>query len=155
MRGNDSLAKSERGKSGCGVCSTSLSILVDLRQITITPQRVVAFTATAILIYVFWKGPERFYYEAFGTWIISPSIYVRILPFPLNQWLLSGIRNFPLLPAVLCMAPLLMLSLSFAFAIYSIWQKSLPHAFISLALATTVFSVYHWVQPFGITLIRY
>ena len=155
MGANDSLAKSERGKSGCVVCSTSLSILVDLGRIIITPQRVVAFTATAILIYVFWKGPERFYYEAFGTWIISPAIYVRILPFPLNQWLLSGIRNFPLLPTVLCMAPLLMLSLSFAFAIYSIWQKSLPHAFISLALATTVFSVYHWVQPFGITLIGY
>jgi hypothetical protein len=128
---------------------------VDLRQSLITPQRVVAFTATAILIYVLWKGPERFYYEAFGTWIISPLIYVRILPFPLSQWLLASIRNFPLLPAILCIAPLMMLSLSFAFAIYSIWQKSLLHAFLSLALATTVFSVYHCVQPFGITLIRY
>jgi hypothetical protein len=128
---------------------------VDLRQNIITPQRVVAFTATAILIYVFWKGPERFYYEAFGTWMISPVIYVRILPFPLNQWLLASIQNFPLLPAILCITPLLMLSLSFAFAIYSIWQKSLLHAFLSLALATTVFSVYHCVQPFGITLIRY
>ncbi len=128
---------------------------MDLRQIVITPQRVVAFTATAILIYVFWKGPERFYYEAFGTWIISPVIYVRILPVPFNQWLLSGIRNFPLLPAVLCMTPLLMLLVSLALAMYSIWQKSLLHAFISLGLTTIVFSVYHWVQPLGITLIRY
>jgi len=121
----------------------------------ITPRRVVTFTMTAIVIYVFWKGPERFYYESFGTWMISPVIYVRVLPFPLNEWLLAGIRHFPLLPTVLCMAPLAMLSLSFAFAIYSIWNKSLLHAFISLGLAAAVFSVYHFIQPFGITFIRY
>jgi hypothetical protein len=128
---------------------------MNLRQIAITPQRIVAFTVTAIVMYVFWQGPERFYHEAFGTWIISPVIYVRLLPFPFNHWLLAGIRNFPPLSAILCIAPLLILSLSFAFAIYSIWQNSLVHAFLSLALAATVFSVYHCVQPFGITLIRY
>jgi hypothetical protein len=132
-----------------------LFVLMNLRQITVTPQRVVAFTVTAIVLYVLWRGPERFYYESFGTWIISPAIYVRVLPFPFNQWLLAGIRNFPLLPAILCIAPLVMLSLSFAFALYSIWKESLIHAFISLALTATVFSVYHCVQPFGITLIRY
>ncbi len=128
---------------------------MNLRQIAITPQRVVAFTLIAIVMYVFLQGPERFYHEAFGTWIISPVIYVRLLPFPFNHWLLAGIRNFPPLSAILCIAPLLILSLSFAFAIYSIWQNSLVHAFLSLALAATVFSVYHCVQPFGITLIRY
>jgi hypothetical protein len=124
-------------------------------KIMVTPQRVVAFTVIAVTIYVLWQGPERFYYEAFGTWVVSPGIYVRVLPFPFNEWLLTGMRNVPFLPAVLCFAPLLMLSLSFAFALYSIWKESLIHAFVSLALAATVFSVYHCVQPLGITLIRY
>jgi hypothetical protein len=106
-------------------------------------------------MYVLWRGPERFCYESFGTWIVSPSIYVRVLPFPLNQWLLTSMRTFPLLPTILCIAPLAMLSLSFGFALYSIWRESLLHAFICLALAATVFSIYHCVQPFGITVIRY
>jgi hypothetical protein len=121
----------------------------------ITPRRVVAFTATAILIYVFSQGPERFYYESFGTWIISPVIYVRLLPFPLNEWLLAGINHVPLLASALHLIPLAMLSLSFALAMYSIWNKTVVHALISLALAATVFSVYHLIQPLGITLIRY
>jgi hypothetical protein len=121
----------------------------------ITPPRVVAFTATAILIYVFWQGPERFYYESFGTWIVSPGIYVRLLPFPLNEWLLIGMRHAPLLASVLHLAPLAMLALSCALAMYSIWNQTVVHALISLALVAAVFSVYHFIQPLGITLIRY
>ncbi len=128
---------------------------MNLWNMRLTPPRVVAFTVVAVAIYVLWQGPERFYYEAFGTWIMSPGIYVRLLPFPFNAWLLAGMRAFPLLPTILCIAPVGMLSLSFAFALSSIWKKSLPHAFLSCGLATTVFSVYHYVQPFGITLIRY
>jgi hypothetical protein len=120
-----------------------------------TPQRVIAFTLSAIAIYVLWQGPERFYYEALGTWIISPSIYVRVLPFPFNGWLLSAIRNFSFLQAILCIVPVAMLSLSFAFALSSIWKQSLVHAFFSFGLAATVFSVYHYLQPFGVNLIPY
>lgn len=126
-----------------------------LSQTFITSRRVVGFTLAAILIYIFWQGPERFYYESLGTWSISPMIYVRVLPFPLNEWLLVGMRHVPLLTAVLQIAPLVMLSLSFALAMYSIWNKSVLHAFISLGLVATVFCVYHVIQPFGITLIRY
>lgn len=121
----------------------------------VTPHRVVAFTLAAIVAYVLWRGPERFYYESLGTWVVSPSIYVRVLPTPLNEWLLRGIQNFPILSGVLCVAPLAMLSLSFAFALSSMWKESLAHAFLSLGLAAAVFSVYHFVQPLGITLIRY
>jgi hypothetical protein len=126
-----------------------------LSETMITPQRVVAFTATAILIYVCWQGPERFYYESFGTWVVSPGIYAQRLPFPLNQWLLAGMRHIPLLASVLHLAPLVMLALSFALALYSIWNKTVVHALISLALVAAVFSVYHFIQPLGITLIRY
>ncbi|HEY5811208.1 MAG TPA: hypothetical protein VIT23_00970, partial [Terrimicrobiaceae bacterium] len=76
-------------------------------------------------------------------------------PFPLNEWLLVGMRHVPLLSTFLHIVPVLMLSLSFALAIFSIWNKTVLHAFISLALAATVFGVYHFVQPLGITLIHY
>jgi hypothetical protein len=125
------------------------------KRLMLTPLRVVGFTAASIMIYVLWRGPERFYYESLGTWAISPSIYVRVLPSPFNQWLLAGIQKIPLLSAALCGAPLVMLSLSFASALYSIWRESLAHAFISLALAAAVFSVYHCVQPLGIRFLNY
>jgi hypothetical protein len=128
---------------------------MNLWHLRVTPQRVVAFTSVAVAIYVLWQGPERFYYEALGTWIISPGIYVRVLPFPLNEWLLTGIRTYSFLPGILCIAPVAMLSLSFGLALSSIWKPSLAHAFLSSGLAAAVFSVYHYVQPFGITLIRY
>jgi uncharacterized membrane protein len=143
------------GEKGCGVYPAGLYTAMNLRKIMVTPQLVVASTVMAIGIYVLWRGPERFYYESLGTLIISPGIYVRVLPFPFNQWLLAGIQSFRPLPAILCIAPLAVLLLSFAFALYSIWKESLLHAFASFALAATVFSVYHWMQPLGISLIRY
>ena len=121
----------------------------------ITPWRVVAFTAMAIITYILWQGPDRFYYESFGTWIISPGIYVRLLPFPFNEWLLRALRHIPLLASALHLAPVALLALSFALSLYSIWNKTVVHAFISLALAAAVFSAYHFLQPFGIELIHY
>jgi hypothetical protein len=143
------------GKSGCGILLARLHIAMSLGKGMVTPRRVVAFTVAAIVAYVLWRGPERFYYESLGTWVVSPSIYVRVLPNPINEWLLTGIRSVPLLSGVLCIAPMMMLSLSFAFALSSMWKQSLLHAFLSLGLAAAVFSVYHFVQPLGITLIRY
>ena len=137
-------------ETGCGACALRVLVFI-----VITPRRVVAFTAAAILIYVFWQGPERFYYESFGTWIVSPGIYVRLLPSPLNEWLLVGLQHLPPLTWALHLAPLVMLGLSCALAMYSIWNKTLVHALISLALVAIVFSVYHFLQPLGITLIRY
>ena len=126
-----------------------------LSQTLITSGRVVAFTVAAVVLYIFWQGPERFYYESLGTWSISPLIYASVLPFPVNEWLIVGMRHIPLLTAALHTAPLLMLAISFALAMYSIWNSSVLHALISLGLVATVFSVYHVMQPFGITLIRY
>ena len=121
----------------------------------ITPWAVVAFTVTAILSYILWKGPERFCYESFGTWIVSPGIYVRLLPFPLNEWLLTALRHMPLLASALHLVPVALLSLSFALSLYAIWNKTVVHAFISLGLAVAVFSAYHFLQPFGIELVIY
>lgn len=139
----------------CHLTEAIRSASMHLAKRVITPWGVVAFTAMAILTYIFWKGPERFYYESFGTWIVSPGIYVRLLPVPLNQWLLTGLRDIPLLASALHLVPLALLSLSFALSLYSIWNKTVVHAFISLGLAAAVFSAYHFLQPFGITLIHY
>lgn len=121
----------------------------------VKPWGVVAFTAMAILTYILWRGPERFCYESFGTLIVSPVIYVRLLPFPLNEWLLTALRHIPVLASALHVAPLAILALSFALSLYSIWNKTVVHAFISLGLAAAVFSAYHFLQPFGIKLIHY
>jgi hypothetical protein len=121
----------------------------------IKPWGVVAFTAMAILTYILWRGPERFCYESFGTLIVSPVIYVRLLPFPLNEWLLTALRHMPVLASALHVAPLAILALSFALSLYSIWNKTVVHAFISLGLVAAVFSAYHFLQPFGIELIHY
>jgi hypothetical protein len=121
----------------------------------IKPWGVVAFTAMAILTYILWRGPERFCYESFGTLIVSPVIYVRLLPFPLNEWLLTALRHMPVLASALHVAPLAILALSFALSLYSIWNKTVVHAFISLVLVAAVFSAYHFLQPFGIELIHY
>jgi hypothetical protein len=121
----------------------------------IKPWGVVAFTAVAILTYILWRGPERFCYESFGTLIVSPVIYVRLLPFPLNEWLLTALRHMPVLASALHAAPVAILASSFALSLYSIWNKTVVHAFISLGLAAAVFSAYHFLQPFGIELIHY
>jgi hypothetical protein len=143
-------------ESGCGLSGSEVSIIfMGLAKRVITPWGVVVFTAMAILTYILWQGPERFYYESFGTWIVSPGIYVRLLPSPLNEWLLRALRHIPLLASALHLAPVALLALSFALSLYSIWNKTILHAFISLALATAVFSAYHFLQPFGITLIHY
>jgi hypothetical protein len=146
----------DQRETGCGLGASEVSVgCMRLAKRVITPWGVVAFTAMAILTYILWKGPERFYYESFGTWIVSPGIYVRLLPVPLNEWLLRALRHIPLLGSALHLVPLALLSLSFALSLYSIWNKTVVHAFISLGLVAAVFSAYHFLQPFGIELIRY
>ena len=146
----------DQRETGCGLSASEVSVIfMGLAKKVITPWGVVAFTAMAVLTYILWQGPERFYYESFGTWIISPGIYVRLLPFPLNEWLLTALRHIPLLASALHLAPVALLALSFALSLYSIWNKTVVHAFISLGLAAAVFSAYHFLQPFGIELIRY
>jgi hypothetical protein len=145
----------EQRETGCGLSASEVFLKSMRLAKRIKPWGVVAFTAMAILTYILWRGPERFCYESFGTLIVSPVIYVRLLPFPLNEWLLTALRHMPVLASALHVAPLAILALSFALSLYSIWNKTVVHAFISLGLVAAVFSAYHFLQPFGIELIHY
>lgn len=120
-----------------------------------TARILVAFTAVFIIAYILWIGPERFYYESFGTWLLSPVIYFRLLPSPFNAWLLHGLLHFPLLSHILCTIPVAMLLAAFCSAIYSLIRNSLPFALVTWLLVSSVFVVYHHLQPLGITFMKF
>jgi len=120
----------------------------------ISPFRIVASMVIGIFVYLLWIGPEKFYYESFGTWIMSPLIYVRILPVPLNHVLLHALHDSPWLTYLLYAAPVLLMLIAFGVALTSIRKQSVASAFGALALMTLVLGVYHFLQPMGITLIR-
>ena len=120
----------------------------------LSPIRIVAFMVVGLLAYLLWIGPERFYYESFGTWILSPVIYVRILPPPFNGVLLHALHDSPGLVYLLYALPIFFLVLATLAAFRSIHRHSVVSALGALALMTLVFGVYHYLQPLGITLIR-
>ena len=120
----------------------------------LSPVRILAFTAICVAVYLAWVGPERFYYEALGTWILSPLIYIRILPVPLSYWLLSALHHHHALSLVLYGAPVFLLVVALSAAIVSLHRRSLTSAFAALGLTALVFGTYHVLQPMGITLVE-
>lgn len=118
-------------------------------------RHVVGLTVLSIILYVLWRGPERFCVESFGTLIISPGIYIRMLPEPLNHWLLSGVVKNPWIGHLLCIVPVLLLAAATIAGAHSIRKNSLPYAFASLGIVAIVFSAYHYMQPMGITLVYF
>lgn len=120
-----------------------------------TAKSIVALTCFLVVFYLLWVGPERFYYESFGTWIVSPAIYPRLLPAPWSGWLLSILLHAPLAGFFLQVVPVLMLAGACAVAAISIPKNSRLLACTSMGLTGIVFGVYHWLQPMGITLGRY
>jgi len=117
----------------------------------LTSVRIVAFTIAAIFVYLIWRGPERFCYESFGTLIVSPELYTRVLPSPVNHWLLSALIKAPVLSYVLYAFPVFMLLGALAAGVQSIRRDSIHYACACLLLAGTVFGVYHFLQPLGMT----
>lgn len=115
-------------------------------------RRIVALTGILVVCYVVWIGPQRFYFESFGTWIISPVIYPRLLPAPWKGWLLRILVGTPWTGLVLQAIPVLMLLGAFAAALVAIAKDSAILACAALGLTGTVFGVYHFLQPLGITL---
>jgi len=125
------------------------------RSAIFTPARVAALAVGLPIVYVLLIGPERFYYESWGTWIVSPAIYTRISPPPLNGWLLHGFCRGPYLTFASYAAPVLLLFFAALLALLSIGKNSLLLAFASLVLVGSVFAVYHFLQPLGITYVAY
>lgn len=117
----------------------------------LTAERIVAGTATAVFLYTLWRGPERFCYESFGTLILSPEIYTRVLPAPINHWLLSALLHQPALSLVLYAIPVMMLVAAASSAVLAWRHKSEVCAWICCGLVALVFGTYHLLQPLGIT----
>jgi hypothetical protein len=126
-----------------------------VRSPILTPPRVAALAAGLPILYVLIIGPERFYYESWGTWIVSPVIYTRISPSPLSEWLLRGFVHGPYLTFASYAAPVVLLFSAAVLALLSIGRDSLLLAFGSLALVTSVFTIYHFLQPLGMTYVVY
>ncbi len=122
---------------------------------SLNPARVALSAALLPIVYVLTIGPERFYYESWGTWILSPIIYTRLAPSPLDEWLLRGFCNGPLLTWISCGIPVAMLFVSFPLALVAIAKNSLLLAFVALSLVALVFGVYHFIQPMGITYVLF
>ncbi len=121
----------------------------------ITPVRVVAAAFLLPIAYVVIIGPERFYYESWGTWILSPVIYTRISPSPLKEWLLYGYCTSKPLTLISIALPVILFSLSAVAAFIAIHANSLRFAFLALFLTSGLFGVYHFLQPLGITFIAF
>lgn len=119
----------------------------------VTAKRLVAFTALFMLAYVLWVGPMRFSIEAYGTWLMSPLIYARLLPTPASHWLLVNLLHHPLLADFLILVPVLMFAAAFLMAAYSFWRNSLWVAYGSFLIVATVISTYHYLQPMGMSLV--
>lgn len=102
--------------------------------------------ATAYILAI---GPDTFYYESFGTLILSPLIYLRLLPsslaLPAGRFLL----DHPAALHVLCGIPVAMLLASASLGICAFRKNSLLLSSIALLLTLTVFTTYHFLQPFG------
>jgi len=115
-------------------------------------RRIVALTAILVVCYMAWIGPQKFYFESFGTWIVSPAIYPRLLPAPWKGWLLGILVGTPWTGFILQAIPVLMLLGAFAAALIAIAKDSAILACAALGLTGIVFGVYHCLQPLGITL---
>ncbi|HEY5792881.1 MAG TPA: hypothetical protein VIS74_06245, partial [Chthoniobacterales bacterium] len=57
------------------------------------PNFILATTSAAVFVYILGQGGERFYTEAWGTLLLSPLIWIRLAPPPLNEWILRACRN--------------------------------------------------------------
>lgn len=121
----------------------------------VTARRIVVFTVAAILLYIIWVGPERFAWESFGTWIVSPLIYVRLIPDPLKSWLIKAMVHEPLIGHAFCVIPVAALAAAFVLGMHALVSNSLRSAYLSFGLSALVFFIYHLIQPMGISVVYY
>lgn len=112
-------------------------------------------TAIATFLYVLIIGVERFCIESWGTLILSPLIYTRLLPAPLDTVLRKLLITEPTASFLLQVAPVALLVLALAAAAVALRRNSLSLALVSSALVASVFGVYHFLQPMGMSLILF
>lgn len=117
-----------------------------------TAKRIVALTGILVAIYLAWVGPERFWIESSGTWILSPSIYTTLLPPPWKGWLIWVLVYAPWFGLLLLAVPIVLLLGAMGMAVVAVGKNSLILACVAMGLTGLVFVVYHFLQPLGLSL---
>ena len=110
-------------------------------------------TAGAICLYIFLRGVQEFYIEAFGTWLLSPLIYIRLSPAPLSDWLVRMCAHFRGFDLLLCSIPVLIFLASLTAGFFAHQKRSVALAVVSSLLMTTIFVVYHSVKHLGFSVV--
>lgn len=104
----------------------------------------------AIWLYiVLWQGAQRFFFESFATWIISPVIYTRICPEPFRATLLRTLVQEPMVGHLLCAIPVAMFLVSLGMGIVAYRRRSFPVAVLACFLMSAIFVVYHSLKHLG------
>lgn len=114
----------------------------------------VGMTGATVFFYIHLTGPEVFYLESVGTLILSPLIYFRFLPAPMDVFYMRALGNSLLLQNLLCILPLAVIGISSLAGLISLKNRSLGLALVCMFGVGSVFSLYHFLQPYGFTAIR-
>jgi hypothetical protein len=117
-----------------------------------TARCIVALTGVFVVLYLAWVGPERFWIESSGTWILSPAIYTTLLPSPWKEWLIRILVYAPWTGLVLLAVPVVLLLGAIGAAVVAVVKNSLLPACAAMGLTGLVFGVYHILQPLGFSL---
>jgi hypothetical protein len=104
-----------------------------------------------VAIYILWQGVEKFWWESFGTWMISPLIYVRICPEAFKPSMLALANSGWVANAIFCGIPLVMFVVALIAGSVAFWNKSLRLAAIACFLMSSIFLVYHSIKHLGMT----
>ncbi|MBE2179269.1 MAG: hypothetical protein IAE97_02245 [Chthoniobacterales bacterium] len=115
------------------------------------PKLLVLAIPVSAASYILAIGPVRFYYESFGTLILSPIIYLRLLPTSLAHPVGRFLLDHPAALHILCGIPVAILLASASLGIFAFRKNSLLLSSIALLLALMVFTTYHFLQPLGLT----
>ena len=112
-------------------------------------------TAGAVCLYIFLRGVLDFYTEAYGTLLLSPTIYIRLAPAPLDEWLLRACVSFKGFDLLICAAPVVLFGVALLLAQRAFQRQSVPLAVLASLIVCTIFTVYHSVKHLGFTVVSY
>jgi len=115
------------------------------------PRLLVLAIPVLITAYVLAVGPTDFYYESFGTLLLSPVIYLRFLPASISHAAGRFLLDHSWAGLVLCGIPVAMLLVAAIFWFLAYRKNSLLLSSFALLLALVVFTTYHFLQPLGFT----
>jgi hypothetical protein len=115
------------------------------------PRLLVLAMPVSVASYVWSVGWEEFYWESYGTLLLSPIIYLRLCPpsvaLPAGRFLLEH----PWAVMALCGIPVALLVLALVLGVCAYWRNSLLISSMALLLTLAVFTTYHFLQPLGFT----